>query len=205
MTLADLLETLRSTTPAEVPELLVGPMVPPADRTALIDAMAQQGSEDPAVQRWAVALVGLKGAARGARLGRTESLQALLDGLHGLVEYRDDPPGAVDYYSRAQWTLTPRSNTRKSPITGLNRGAGDCEDLVILFCAFARSLGLPARCVWLPQPNSPQNHVAAVSCDLPSGCVWVETTLPGARIGEHPYDAYRRIGGSRSDLQGNSR
>jgi hypothetical protein len=200
MTLVALLRTLRTTTPAEAPELIVGPAVPPADRIALMEAMARQGSEDPGVS-WALALVQRKASVRGS-LDRRQKLQALLDGLHGLAEYRDDPPGELDYYGRVQWTLTPREDTRVSPLSGLRRGSGDCEDLAMAFCAFAMVVGIPARCVWLPQPNSPQNHVAAVSCDLPEGCVWVETTLPGARVGEHPYDAYRRLGGGRQDLEG---
>lgn len=178
---------------------LIYPWVTPDDRKGILQEMAEEGAHAPKVQ-WVTRGV-IAGLARS--LGRTptpvEIAQGLLDALYALVEYRSDPASDEDFYQPVCLTLRPVPGNPISPLTGLPKGAGDCEDTSVLFAALALAVplvsGIPmsANVQWLDQPGDPQNHVAA-SVTLPTGALWVETTLPGARVGEHPYDALRRLG-----------
>ncbi len=74
--------------------------------------------------------------------------------------------------------------------TLLVTGVGDCDDTARAVVALARSVGLKAALVTvgrLPEGG----HVVASIWD---GKAWryAETTLPGARFGEHPYAAKKR-------------
>lgn len=178
---------------------LIYPWIAPDERKAILQEMAVEGAHSPTVQ-WVTRGV-IAGLARN--LGRTptprEIAQGLLDALYALVEYRSDPASDEDFYQPVCLTLRPVPGNPISPLTGLPKGAGDCEDTSVLFAALALAVplvsGIPmgAHVQWLDQPGDPQNHVAA-SVTLPTGALWVETTLPGARIGEHPYAALRRLG-----------
>lgn len=72
----------------------------------------------------------------------------------------------------------------------------------MLFAALAMAAAsltgrpLAARVEWLSQPGKPQNHVAATARGADGVPLWAETTLPGSRIGEHPYEALARLGGA---------
>lgn len=180
-------------------QLLVYPWQNPDDRKAILDEMASEGAHAPKVQ-WIVRGV-IAGLAQHLRRMPTprEIAQSLLDALYELVEYRNDPASDQDFYQPVCITLRPVPGNPISPITGRPKGIGDCEDTSVLYAALVNAVplvsGIPmaGRVEWLSQPDSPQNHVAA-SVTLPSGQAWVETTLPGARIGEHPYDALARLG-----------
>ena len=84
----------------------------------------------------------------------------------------------------------------------LELGQGDCDDKARLLVSLARAIRLPARFVPLMLraelfgPNVP-GHVCAqfgFPTAKPTRWVWAETTLPGARFGEHPREAKRRLG-----------
>ena len=88
-----------------------------------------------------------------------------------------------------------------SPLTGKPKGKGDCEDMAVLFVAMTRSLGMSSSVVWVSQPDEVSSHVAA-SLSVDGVSEWVETTIPGARIGEAPYSAAARLGPSGNDRTG---
>ena len=180
-------------------QLLIYPWQAPDDRKAILDEMAAEGAHAPKVQ-WIVRGV-IAGLAQHLRRMPTpqEIAQSLLDALYELVEYRNDPASDQDFYQPVLITLRPVPGNPISPITGQPKGIGDCEDTSVLYAAFANAVplvsGIPmsGRVEWLSQPDSPQNHVAA-SVTLPSGRAWAETTIAGARIGEHPYAVLARLG-----------
>jgi len=72
---------------------------------------------------------------------------------------------------------------------------GDCEDLAVLLCALYRRLGVRWGLVWIDQGDwsAPLDHVTA-EVFLRNQWFWTDPTVPGARVGEHPYDAVRRTG-----------
>lgn len=188
--------------PAQQPTLEIPATTPPEVRERLLDALADEGAREPPIAAVAQALRERERTRLHRDPTAREALDGLLRGLHELVDYTPDP-GRSEIFNRALITMAPARGKPLSPLTGRPKGSGDCEDLAVLFSAWARSLGLDARPVWLDQPGRRQNHVATVVCgaDLavkiaPNGCAWVETTLPGAYVGEHPWDAAGRLAGS---------
>lgn len=187
--------------PAEQPTLEIPPTTSPEVRERLLDALADEGARTPAVAAVAAALRDRERIRLYREPETREVLEGLLRGLHELVEYTPDP-GRSEIFNRAVVTLAPAHGKPLSELTKRPKGSGDCEDLAVLFSAWARSLGMDARPVWLDQPGRRQNHVAAVVCGggltariAPDGCAWVETTLPGAYVGEHPWAAAGRLEG----------
>ena len=186
---------------------IVPPTTSVEHRLAILEDLAVLGSENAQVQALAKSLV----AARP-----DNPLQALLDGLHRYVEYTLDPDdGATELFQRAEFTLFARHR-------------GDCDDMGVAYAAMARSVGLNARVVWIEQSEEvASNHVAAQvcteghepaggidyavqvfshqggpDCDGSSQWIWVETTLPGAIVGRHPYAEADRLGALRPDIRG---
>ncbi len=100
------------------------------------------------------------------------------------LPYRPDPPG--------EWFQSPA-------YTALY--GGDCEDLATLYVAVCALLGLDARLVWITQKNQALNHVTAVVVWDPAwpgvleapGWEWSDASMLGARLGENPYDAVKRL------------
>ena len=94
------------------------------------------------------------------------------------LPYVPDPPGD-DTHQGAEYTAT--------------RG-GDCEDLsALLWLRFTRGAGLRARVLWLEQRGAALSHVTSQA--LAAGqWEWAEACVAGARFGEYPYDAVRRLG-----------
>lgn len=183
-----------------MPAYPIPPETPVKARVEFLEKLVAGGSRDPAVRALARSLVA----------GAEDPLQALLDGLHRTVRYTPDcGDGTCEEFQSAGYTLAI--------------GQGDCEDLSVLYAAMARSLGYAARAVWLDQPKADNNHVAGQVCapgrvdpagalyavrvyapergpECDGGWAWVETTLPGARAGEHPYAAHARLRGARRDI-----
>lgn len=76
---------------------------------------------------------------------------------------------------------------------------GDCDDMARLLVALLRALHVPARLATL---GDPPIHVAAQVHTF-TGWQWLEATVRGARVGEAPADACRRLGiPVRADLGG---
>lgn len=192
---------------ADGEQLLVYPWVPPDERVDVLNEMAEADSHTPQVR----AIVARALGELPPNPSERAVWQRLLNAVFETVVYRPDPASDQDFYQPTHVTLRPVPGNPISPLTGKPKGAGDCEDSSVLFAAFVWAagamLGRPyrGRVEWLPQPGKPQNHVPALACpsqrashdvesSLAVGCVWAETTLPGARIGEHPYAALARLG-----------
>jgi len=178
-------------------------------RVELMEQLVCSGARNPAVLAFAERFA-------PPWLGTIERLQALLDGMHSVVVYEPEP-------ARADGTVI-QEKLRQAITTLAEKRMGDCNNLSIAYAAMARALGFNAVATWVHQPGLPVDHVAAQVClggnpgdkaaaryDLtltapPSASckltwVWVETTLPGARVGAHPYDEAVRLGAiSRTDL-----
>jgi transglutaminase-like putative cysteine protease len=135
----------------------------------MLDALAEDAMQRPLVRQLA-ALIPHDAPARSRAAHVLELVQRL--------NYRPDPPG-LEIFQSAEETIA--------------RG-GDCEDLATLFVALARLVGLRAKIVWLNQQihGAALNHVyARVLVDAQ----WLdaECSIAGARLGEAPSDAARRL------------
>ena len=81
----------------------------------------------------------------------------------------------------------------QTPAETLDANAGDCEDLVALFVAIARAVGVHAWPEFVPQPEIPWDHFAAV-VRVEQRNLWAEPSVPGAMLGEAPQVAAARLG-----------
>lgn len=141
---------------------------PPAQRLSQLADLAAQGAVNPRVREWAQLRAGNGTVAeRAARLLVAVQRRG----------FRPDPDGA-EYYQGVGYTLTH---------------GGDCEDLSVLLMAALTAVGIKSKLRWLSQPGSALNHVT-LAVQLPTGPAWAETTIPGARLGEDPYEAAQRLG-----------
>jgi transglutaminase-like putative cysteine protease len=146
----------------------------PAERVEVFSRVAQAAVEAPEVEL----------AARACRRSSPEeTARACLKLVQGLP-YRPDRPGEADDLA--------------DPCHALVIG-GDCEDLAVLLVALWASAGLAGRVVWLVQGGASQDHVSA-EVWLPgrhgraAGWAYGEPTVRGARLGEAPHAAARRLG-----------
>mgnify|MGYP003644105733 CR=1 FL=1 len=78
----------------------------------------------------------------------------------------------------------------------IETGRGDCDDHARALSALYTVAGFKAGIGTL---GDPPTHVAA-TVRTPSGWNWAESTIPGARLGEHPRAAVARVGAPRSDI-----
>lgn len=69
----------------------------------------------------------------------------------------------------------------------------ECKGKNILFSAIMIRLGIVAEPVWIMQEGMPLNHVASVVM-LEGTPYWADASIPGARLGETPYEALERSG-----------
>ena len=176
--------------------ILIPPTTLPQVRVELLMRLAADGAADSRIQSLAAGLA----AMLAERLGRTptpaELVQWFADAVHLLMDYQPDP-GGEEVFQTVQWSVGGGCGRHVSPITGATKGCGDCEDLAGLLVSFCMCAGIKARVVWMEQPGSPLNHVSAQVCldpSLPDYWQWIDATLPGARLGEFPYDALARLG-----------
>lgn len=178
--------------PAEAPTITIDDYTPASEREEILNALADEGAQMPGLRhlaRWCVIHLTLQLKREPTDL---EIAQCLLDRIHQLVEYGDDTSES-ESYSRCSTTLVPIEGAAISPITGEPKGRGDCDDLGTLFCALCRAVGISSNVIWVDQPGAAFNHVAAVVCASGDRCYWVESTIPGARVGETTQEAINRL------------
>lgn len=169
----------------------------------MLDARSEDAANNPRVQAVARELYGLLSRSLRRAPSPPEAMQWLMDSIHLLVQYQGDPPGE-EVFQSVEYTLTNELGSEVSPLTGRRKGTADCEDLSAAVVALGRAmmkLGLLPPFVlrnrWWNQPGAVQNHVASEACDAGypgEPCVSVETTIPGARLGDSPYQALFRVG-----------
>lgn len=182
---------------ASVPdELMVPNWVPPATRVNLMNCYVRDAMRDPMVREYAFQF---------ASRDPENVSQSILDGQNWLLRYGlDCGDGSCELLRRARLIMRD--------------GWGDCKKKSIVTAAMMQIVGIPARVVWLHQQENgmSNNHVAVQMCreGLPSATaptavkviepkkslnckgqwVWVETTLPGAIVGNDPYQELKRLG-----------
>lgn len=160
--------------------------MPPAERLRVFRRLADEGRA--IVRAWVApyraGLVQLSPEARAAW-----ALGLVWD----VAEYQPDPPGEWDTASPVGHSTWPHPGRPLSPVTGREKGAGDCEDLAILLVAVLQELDVVSRMDWLEQPDAEENHVS-VEVRAPRGWLWADPSVEGAFVGEHPYAAARRMG-----------
>lgn len=140
----------------------------PHERLIAFARAALDGAAHPAVRAAAEACRGRSDWACAVEVARR--VQAL--------PYRPDPAGA-------DWV--------RPPCRTLVEG-GDCDCLSVLACALNECLNLRWRLAWLVNRREVLDHVLP-QVWIDGAWHWQETTLPGARLGEHPYQAAMRLGG----------
>lgn len=142
---------------------------------ALLDALATlDARENPRVVAIARSLVGASEA---------ETARAIMRFVqHGVRYERDD----------VQWF-------RSSDAT-LSLGVGNCVNTARLVVALARAAGLAARAVPVPNPDGEIVHTAA-QIRVDHEWRWAESSVPGAELGESPYDVARRLRVTRDGLR----
>lgn len=181
---------------------IVDNSTPPSERVRILDEIAAQASRNPLIVALAQDVASRIPMPDGPHDHAAMLAQGVLDLLPSLVEYRPDPNG-YEVFQTVEWTFGGGADgslgTEVSPITGKPKGVGDCEDLATAYAALMLALGVPSRVKWWDQPSAQLNHVSAL-VQLQPGGQWLpaETTIPGARLGEDPYQALAR---SRSGLE----
>lgn len=141
----------------------------PWQKVAMLDALATRDARyDPRVRKIATMI---------ARIQPDTKPRTLARALHLNVGRR------VRYLGEGIETFQSAAETWKL-------GLGDCDDMARLLVALARSIGLDAAVVALPGRNGTPVHA---SCTLLGR--WADPSMPGARFGEHPLAAFRRLRG----------
>jgi len=91
--------------------------------------------------------------------------------------------------------------TFPSALQVLLDGLGDCDDHTLLVIALCTAVGLEVTCEAFGAETPA--HVAALGRLDDGSWAWMETTIAGARLGEHPIDVCRRLGiAMRKDITG---
>lgn len=139
--------------------------VTPCERIAILERLATSGSRRPFVQAFAQKLPG------------KTNLEIARSALAAVQElpYVPGPPNE-EWMQGATWTMAH---------------GGECKALSVLLVAALRARGVPAEIVWITQTGKPLNHVTVVVSDGPDQ-YWAEPAVPGARLGESPYEAIER-------------
>lgn len=152
----------------------------------LLCILAEEDADDPAVQAWAKAIWDETAAAQGLDPRDPAVIQPFLEAVHENVK---------------QWVkFEPEEGERfQSARTTMIERVGDCDCQARLVHALVRSADLPSEIRFFEQEDEPV-HAAAAIGELGH---WAETTID-AELGEHPQDAYRRLGldvaGDRPDI-----
>lgn len=114
---------------------------------------------------------------------------------------------SADDYARAVFNLVQGSvrfereigEVFQSPRVTLERGVGDCDCHSRLVYTLLVAGGVPSRLAFLGRSGGGPRHVVA-QARTETGWTWLETTVPGARYGEHPIAGAIRVGAVRPDV-----
>ena len=133
----------------------------------MLEALALRGASDPAVIAFA------RGIPGSSKLEIARNALAAVQKL----PYVPGPEGQ-EWMQGAAYTL---------------QHGGECKALSVLLVAALKVRNIPAEIVWITQTGKPLNHVTVVVLDGQNQ-YWAEPAVPGARLGESPYDAIERTG-----------
>jgi len=151
----------------------------------LLCVLREEDADDPAVQEWARLIWDETARMHGLDPSDPRVADAFLEAVHENVKH---------------WiAFAPEEGEQfQSARTTMIEGVGDCDCHAGLVHALVRAAGLPSEIRFFETDDEPVHAVAA------TGAMgnWAETTIDAA-YGEHPQDAYRRLGldaGHRPDI-----
>ena len=159
----------------------------------LLCILAEEDADDPEVRAWAETMWTEAAAAMGLDVRDPMVLDAFLEVVHANVQ---------------QWiAFVPEEGERfQSARTTMIQGEGDCDCQARLVHALARSMGAGSEIRFFEDKREPVHAAAALETSS-DGYQWAETTID-ADFGEHPQDAYRRLGldqqNARPDIGGSA-
>ena len=108
-----------------------------------------------------------------------------LEELKPLVENEMDIEAAailVNLWANEQMTFKQTHGRDQAPITTIKRGYGRCEEMMIIYIAAARAVGIPARPASAPYWNFTNNNHAWVEIWTPAG--WQYLGEPSNRLND---------------------
>lgn len=143
-------------------------------RVDILQDLGARGAKSPALNDLA-SRVWARITALGDSSVRSVASEALNAVQH--LEYHPHPAG-IEQFQKVDYTLA---------------NGGNCEDLSTALVALLMRLGITARAVWIPQPDRDLNHVAVQVQVSPSEWLWADPSIAGAKLGEDPYSALRRL------------
>lgn len=86
----------------------------------------------------------------------------------------------VNLWAEEQMTYKPTHGKDQAPITTIRRGYGRCEEMMIIYMAAARSVGIPVRSAGTPLWNFTDSNHAWIEVWTPSG--WKYLGEPADRL-----------------------
>ncbi|MBN2857586.1 MAG: transglutaminase domain-containing protein [Candidatus Delongbacteria bacterium] len=86
----------------------------------------------------------------------------------------------VNLWAEEQMTYKPTHGKDQAPVTTIRRGYGRCEEMMIIYMAAARSVGIPVRSAGTPLWNFTDSNHAWVEVWTPSG--WKYLGEPADRL-----------------------
>ncbi|MBT3169646.1 MAG: hypothetical protein HN952_03485 [Candidatus Cloacimonetes bacterium] len=108
-----------------------------------------------------------------------------MEELKSLVENETDIEAAailVNLWANEQMTFKQTHGRDQAPITTVKRGYGRCEEMMIIYIAAARAVGIPARPASAPYWNFTNNNHAWVEIWTPAG--WQYLGEPNNRLND---------------------
>ena len=144
----------------------------------LLSILAEEDADDPAVQAWGRSILEETAAAYGTTPDDPTIVDAFAAAVHANVK---------------RWIrFAPEEGERfQSADTTMIEGVGDCDCQARLAHALVRSQGGASEIRYFDAGGEPVHACCAFATSY--GPAWAETTI-AALFGEHPQDAYRRLG-----------
>ena len=109
-----------------------------------------------------------------------DELTAELDGVTDIYE----AIALVNIWCAGQMRFEPTNGRDQAPLTTIRRGYGRCEEMMILFIAAARSVGIPARTASAPFWSFTDNNHAWTEVWTPDGWTFLGAAEPANRLAE---------------------
>ncbi|MCD4829942.1 MAG: transglutaminase-like domain-containing protein [Candidatus Cloacimonetes bacterium] len=88
----------------------------------------------------------------------------------------------VNIWCDGKMRFEPTSGRDQPPLTTIRRGYGRCEEMMILFIAAARSVGIPARTASAPNWSFTDNNHAWTEVWTPDGWTFLGSAEPANRL-----------------------
>jgi transglutaminase-like putative cysteine protease len=151
----------------------------------LLCILAEEDADEPAVQEWSRSILEETADAYGTTVDDPTILDAFAAAVHANVQ------GWIRF--------APEEGERfQSASTTMIEGVGDCDCHARLVHALMRAQGAESELRFFESEDEPVHAVAALGTS--QGPAWAETTIAAA-FGEHPQEAYRRLGLDRANTR----